>query len=150
MDFEGTTIFHQSIPADIKANSSELIATLQKQQLTGAWKESQVIVVARLMRDTEMLSENITYLKPPKDLELHKPQISMNIQKISSGFLCEVTSNTLAKNIFLSCSDDNAFYSNNYFDLLPKAKESITVKTQLNQKDFERTLKIVSLFDSCY
>ncbi|MFZ1977636.1 MAG: glycoside hydrolase family 2 protein [Bacteroidota bacterium] len=150
MDFEGKMIFQQSMPAHIKANSSECIVTLQKPQLTGTCNESQVIVVSRLIRGKEKLSENISYLKPPKDLELHKPKISMNIQKTSSGFLCEVTSNTLAKNVFLNCSDDHAFYSNNYFDLLPNVKELITVDTQLNQKDFEQTLKIVNLFESCY
>jgi beta-mannosidase len=72
----------------------------------------------------------------------------MNIQKTSSGFVCELTSGTLAKNIFLSCCDDKTFFSNNYFDLLPKEKISITVATQLSQKDFERTVKIISLFDS--
>jgi beta-mannosidase len=148
MDFEGKTIFQRSIPAQIKANTSECLAVLQKPQLIGTGNESQIVAVFRLMRGKEVLSENLTYFKPSKDLELHKPPISMNIQKTSSGFVCELTSGTLAKNIFLSCCDDKAFFSNNYFDLLPKEKISITVATQLSQKDFERTVKIVSLFDS--
>jgi beta-mannosidase len=59
-----------------------------------------------------------------------------------------LTTNTLAKNVYLTCSNANGFFSDNYFDLIPGIPKTITVKTQLQQDEFNRSLNIVSLVDS--
>jgi hypothetical protein len=60
----------------------------------------------------------------------------------------ELTTNTLAKNIYLTCSDSTGFFNDNFFDLLPGIPRMIMVKTQLQQAEFERSLNMISLVDS--
>jgi hypothetical protein len=34
--------------------------------------------------------------------------------------MIELTTNTLAKNIYLTCHDTNGFFNDNYFTMIPK------------------------------
>jgi beta-mannosidase len=148
MDFDGKVVFRHSIPMRVKANHSEIITTLSKSQLVYDTDESRLVFVCRLKKGNEILVENLTYFKSPKNLDLKNPKISTNITKITSGFTIELTTNTLAKNIYLTCSDSNGFFNDNYFDLIPGIPKTVTVKTQLQQVEFERSLNIMSLVDS--
>ena len=60
--------------------------------------------------------------------------------KIIGETLIEITSNTLAKNIYLIA--DDVFFHENYFDLLPNEKRII--KLSKPAKD----IKVMSLFDT--
>jgi beta-mannosidase len=148
MDFGGKVVFHQSMPVSVKANHSEIVTTLSKSQLVYDTDESRLVFVCRLKKGNEILVENLTYFKSSKDLDLKSPKISTNITKSTSGFTIELTTNILAKNIYLTCNDDEGFFNDNYFDLIPGAQKTITVTTHLRQDEFKRSLKIISLVDS--
>jgi beta-mannosidase len=96
----------------------------------------------------EVLAENLTYFKPPKDLQLKKPTLTMSASGTAKGMTLIIEANTLAKNVLLTCGDGDALFSENYFDLLPGTKKSITVKTKLSEKELEQSTMIVTLVDS--
>jgi beta-mannosidase len=101
-----------------------------------------------IFRTHKSYNENLKDFKFPKDRDLKNPKISTNITKITSGFTIELTTNTLAKNVYLTCSDANGFFNDNYFDMIPGIPKTVTVKTQLQQDEFDRSLNIISLVDS--
>ncbi len=78
------------------------------------------------------------FFEKPKDLKLSKPTIQ--ITKIDD-LTVEFTSDVLAKNVFLS-SDEETFFSDNYFDLIPNEKKRI----QLSKS--KENIQIKSLFDT--
>ena len=82
MDFDGKVVFQQSIPTKVKANHSEIAATLSKSQLVNDTDESRLVFISRLKRGNEILVENLTFFKSPKDLDLKNPKISTNIIKM--------------------------------------------------------------------
>jgi beta-mannosidase len=148
MDFDGKVVYHQSIPVCVKANSAETIANVSKSQFGNNLDNSRIVCVCRLKNGDSLLAENISYFSSPKYLNLKHPKLSKKITKINSGFSLELTANTLAKSVYLTCNDNTGFFQDNYFDLIPGIPRTITVKTQLQQTEFIRSLKIISLVDS--
>jgi beta-mannosidase len=146
--FNGKKIFNNSVSIKVKANSSECATTLEKQQIVGEEDQSRLILITVLKNGEKILAQNISYFKSPKELQLEKPKYSVNITKSETGYNVELTANTLAKNVYLTCGDVKEFVSDNYFDLLPDMKKIIMISTDLGKKEFERRLKIVSLVDS--
>jgi beta-mannosidase len=132
----------------IKPNTSEVVAVFQIHRMIGSAKKSRLVLVSRLKKGNNILAEQISYFKVPKELELSSPKIKTSLLQIPTGYRVELTANSLARNVYLACGDENARCSDNYFDLLPRAKKTITVSTAMNKEDFKRTLKTVSLVDS--
>ena len=81
---------------------------------------------------------SLYYFVKPKDLKLTKPTIKIN--KIDDVTI-EVSSDVLAKNVYLS-SDESTFFIDNYFDVLPN--EKVIVKLSKPVENIE----IKSLFDT--
>jgi beta-mannosidase len=148
LDFDGKIVSKQSMPVSVKPNHSGITATLSTSQLVSHADESSLVLLCRLKQAETLLAENISYFKSPKDLDLKHPKFVKHITKTASGFKIELSANTLAKNAYLICSDKNGFFDNNYFDLIPGIPKTITIKTQLQQDEFERSLNIISLVDS--
>jgi beta-mannosidase len=148
IDFDGKIVSNQSIPVYLRRNHSDIVATLSISRLVSETDESRLVLLCRLSSGDMPLAENISYFKLPKDLDLEHPEIRSHITKTTTGFIVELTTNTLAKNIHLTCSDPESFFNDNYFDLIPGIPKTVTVKTQIQQDEFERSLYIISLADS--
>ena len=148
MDFDGKMVFQHSNKMLVKANHSEIVENLSLSQLISNHDKSKLVFVCRLTKGDSLLGENISYFTTPKDLDLKPPKYSKKITKTNSGYSIELITNTLAKNVYLTCSDKNGFFYDNYVDCIPGIPRVITVRTQLQQDEFERSLKIISLVDS--
>ncbi|WP_284652846.1 beta-mannosidase [Flavobacterium terrisoli] len=83
---------------------------------------------------------NLYYFVKPKDLQLTKPTIQ--ITKIDE-LIYEISSDVLAKNVFLS-SEEDTFFSDNYFDVLPNKKMQIKLSKPVS------TIMVKSLFDTMH
>jgi beta-mannosidase len=81
---------------------------------------------------------SLYYFVKPKDLKLSKPIIKIN--KIDD-LTIEVSSDVLAKNVYLS-SDENTFFSHNYFDVLPNEKVIVKLSEPV------KNIVVKSLFDT--
>jgi len=148
MNFEGGVVSQQSIPLLVKPNRAAIAAVLSMSQLVSDLDLSRLLFVCRLKKGDSLLTENISYFTSPKNLALKHPKFVKNIRKTNSGFSMELTTNTLAKNVYITCSDSIGFFGDNYFDLLPGIPRTITVKTKLQDDEFVQSLKIMSLIDS--
>jgi hypothetical protein len=48
----------------------------------------------------------------------------------------------------LACGDDEGFFSDNHFDLLPGETKRVEYRTSLDEEGVKRQLKAMSLIDS--
>lgn len=78
------------------------------------------------------------FFDKPKDLKLSKPNIEI---KIIDEVTIEISSDVLAKDVFLS-SENELFFGDNYFDLLPNEKRIIKLSKAA------KGIKVKSLFDT--
>lgn len=140
MDFEGNITWQSENHIDVKNNASEIYSTLN---LKGISKNTHFLN-ARLIREDSVLAENQFYFLPTKELNLPEPVISKSITETNEGFLIELSTDKLAKNLFLSNGQDD-FFSDNYFDLLPRETRKIFCKSGSDLQSFEKHLKIITL-----
>jgi beta-mannosidase len=148
LDLDGAVVSQRSVPLNVKPNRSQPYVGLAKHQLIGSSDESRLVLCSRLVKGEEILAGNLTYFKHPKDLQLKKPTFTTRVSADQKGITMIIEANTLAKSVLLRCGDEDAFFSENYFDLLPGTKKSVTVTSRMNEKELERSLKIISLVDS--
>lgn len=82
--------------------------------------------------------ESVFFFEKPKDLKLQKPNIQINI---IDELTIEISTDILAKDVFLT-SENNAFFDDNYFDLLPNEKRIIKLSKSAKE------IKVMSLYDT--
>ncbi len=124
-DFNGKTILSSTQKINVKPNSSELFYTLPIDHI----KKNNTVLIAKFKE-----TRSLFYLEKPKNLDLPKAKIQKSITKIEGGFLIELESKVLQKDVFLA-SKNKGHFSDNYFDLLPNQKISIEFTTKANSLD---------------
>jgi len=102
-----------------------------------------------LSANGRVISSNEYFFEPAKSLALPTPQISVEVVKASNGYRVTLTSDKLAKAVYLSAKTDG-FFSDNYFDLLPDKPVQIEFRTKVNVPlaEFRKQLKVRSLKDA--
>ncbi|WP_445719712.1 beta-mannosidase [Flavobacterium sp.] len=82
--------------------------------------------------------ESNFFFEKPKNLKLSKPNIQI---KTIDELTIEISTDVLAKDVFLS-SENDTFFEDNYFDLLPNEKRIIKLSKPV------QNIKVKSLFDT--
>lgn len=119
-----------------------------KKFLNGA-DEKSTFLLAELNVDGKVVSTNQYFFRPFKDLSVSRPNIKTTISASANGFKVSLTTDTLAKSVYLSGFTEG-FFTDNYFDLIPQ--RIIEIEFQTKQKmsldEFRQRLKIRSLNDA--
>ena len=136
MDFNGNPIDGYEVEFDIEANSNEVLSATPKENYR-AKNLRQMVISVTCTTATGKTSKGLYYFVKPKDLQLIKPNIQ--ISKIDD-FTYEITSDVLAKNVYLS-SEEDTFFSDNYFDILPRQKVTIKLTKPV------KAIRVTSLFE---
>ncbi|RAR50238.1 beta-mannosidase [Flavobacterium lacus] len=132
LSFNGESLWETSKKIGVDENSSSVIYEIAKADFEKFdWNN---IVLKLKWND---IKSNYFFAKP-KDLKLSKPNIE--IQHIDD-FTIEIATDILAKNVFLS-SENEVFFEDNYFDLLPNEKRIIKLSKAAKK------IKVKSLFDT--
>ncbi|MEW6194072.1 MAG: glycoside hydrolase family 2 protein [Bacteroidota bacterium] len=147
LDFSGTSLFSRIIPITVKANSSHSYLQLTKNELIGNSDETKVFVNVKVTANGAILSENNLFFRNQKELALEKPQIHLNVSKIGTSYHYELTTDKLAKNVYLSFDEAGGFFSDNYFDLIPGTAKQVTFTTPKSITADDQ-IRIQSLFDT--
>jgi beta-mannosidase len=100
--------------------------------------------VAELTVDGKLVSRNLLFFAPPK--ELHLPSAHVAIEWTGAGL--RLSSNVLARSVYISFGDMDATLSDNYFDLLPGQPVDIRVDSTVPSSQLRANLKVISLTDA--
>ncbi len=134
-DFNGKPLWEADAVGSISENSSLVHFEIPKNDFKSFELKKVVLSVSFTSENKSVNS--LFYFEKPKDLELNQPNIQ--IKKIDD-WTYEITTDVLAKNVFLSSAETH--FSDNYFDLLPGEKKKITVSKPVKE------IKIKSLFNT--
>lgn len=146
-DFTGNQVYTKPFEISIDANLSKEVLAINKKELIGNYDESKLVLTAQLRTQDKIAAENLLYFKQPKELSLEKPEIKLNIDETDSGYSIELTTNKLAKDVYLSV-DEEGFFSDNYFDLLPGMSKTIELIMDKKTDEINSKIKVMSLVDS--
>jgi len=130
--FDGKSLWKTSNEIRVEGNSSANVHEIPKADLMSFDLQQTVLKVA--FNDVK----SNFFFEKPKDLKLQKPNIQIrNIDEVT----IEISSDVLAKDVFLS-SENEVFFEDNYFDLLPNEKRIIKLSKAVKE------IKVKSLFDT--
>ena len=150
IDFNGTILEKWNKEIVVKPNQSKIYSEIPTKDLAAYGDLNNKLVHAKLVsKSNAMLADNYFYFKSPKSLNLLKPQISYILSQNDSEFKLVVTTDKLAKDVFVY-TNSSGNLSDNYFDLLPGMKKIITIGKEFvdDVSSFESSIKITSLRDT--
>jgi beta-mannosidase len=68
--------------------------------------------------------------------------------KNGNGFDIELKTDKLAKNVYLQIEDEEGFFSDNYFDMLPGSRVKVNLKTDISERKLNEVLTVRTLDDA--
>jgi beta-mannosidase len=107
------------------------------------------MVYCELLVDGKLMSSNEYFFEPYKNLSLPVANISADVRAARSGFKVTVTTDKLARAVYLSTRTEG-FFTENYFDLIPGKPVELQFQTtaKIPSEKFREQLKIRSLKDA--
>ncbi|NHN27627.1 glycoside hydrolase family 2 protein [Flavobacterium jejuense] len=130
--FNGKVVSESSLDKEVEANSSKVYYSLPKVAINKKNLKKSLLSVAFISNEKKVVT-HFFWVKP-KRLALTKPIVKI---RHIDNLTIEISSDVLAKNVYLS-TNENTHFSDNYFDVLPsqvyritlsKPSENIMVKT---------------------
>ncbi len=136
LNFKGAVLWNKKVSFKSEANSNSTPLVLSTGDLMGM-KLDTVCLKMKFVTNHKHW-ESTYFFEKPKELKLLKP--TLQIKRVND-LTVEITTDVLAKDVFLS-SDEEVFFSDNFFDLLPNQPLQITLSKPINQ------INVKSLFDT--
>jgi len=146
LNFSGETAWSEEGTIDVAANTSALQFEIPVKQLLGSHGANEHLLEAKLLENGKEISSNLYYFAPIKEIDLPKAEITLKASNTEEGYMLELTSDVLAKNVYLSM-DGEGFFEDNYFDLLPGESKLIHLKTDL-KAGIKREIRVKTIRDT--
>jgi beta-mannosidase len=145
IDFDGKEIWKESKDVVVPANSSNSFWETKTSDFLKKVQANKQLLVVELVENNAVLSSNTLFFKPIKDVLLPKPQVKYEIASTNGGFEITLSSDKLAKNLYMTIGDEEGFFSDNYFDLLPGQTVKIKLETSLSKEKLQEVLRLRTL-----
>ncbi len=149
MGFDGKKINHWEKEINVIPNSSKNYLVLNSKELYDKDNKGKRLLYCKLIYNNKIIVDKIFYFVPPKQLDLPKVNLELFVKKNDEEILITVTTDNLAKNVFISAATEYNF-SDNYFDMLPNSRKVITIpKSKIDNIDnIKNSIKAISLIDT--
>lgn len=150
VDFDGQVVWEEAHLIEVPANSSDDYYNVNKNELRYEYRNqlNELVFTTELVENGVILSKNYYYFLPFKNLKIPSPTVEHSIAKNTDGYDITLSTDKLAKNVYLQIGDDDGFFSDNYFDLLPNEKVNIHLKTDISEERLNEVLTIRTLNDA--
>jgi beta-mannosidase len=147
MTFDGRVIWENASLVNLSANSAKNFFDINKNEFLYNFRKQidEIVFVCELVQGGKVISKNAFYFKPFKHLKVPQPIVNYETAKTDNGFDMTFKTDKLAKNIYLQIADEEGFFSDNYFDLLPGETVTINLKTTISEEKLNEVLTLRTL-----
>ncbi len=149
MTLDGAELMNRNLKIDVEPLKGKSYLSIPVRDLFDGRDETNAVFLAELKVDGKMVSRNQYYFKPFKELKFQSPVIETAISPIAGGFKITLSSDRVARAVYLSGFPDGRF-KDNYFDLIPGRPMEVEYlgAAGLSQIEFGKKLNIRSLTDA--
>jgi beta-mannosidase len=160
-DFSGNVIWTDSRRVSMSADSSVSFFESDVESLLRGRARGAVVFSAELWETGALLSKNLLYFAPPRELDLPPIEAALpgerksgsnlsvrSISRVDSGYSISLRARALVKNLYLSVEGHEGYFDRNFFDMLPGSRETVLFVTDEDIGDFDSALWIMSLADT--
>jgi beta-mannosidase len=149
MKFDGTVVKQKQIPITVKPLASTVELALPLSELLDAnTNANEVVLLASLREGGKLISQNLYYLAPTKNIKLPRQQIDATLAKAGDGYEVTLSSPVLARSVYVSFGENDVDFSDNYLDLLPNVPATIHITSSAELDALKSSLRIQSLADA--
>lgn len=146
IDFAGKKIKSFTETVTAKANTSNKIRTYDVADLLTEDQKHNCVVHAWLSdKDGKTVSVKNYYFYWPIKLNLPETTINITVKKEDGKYTVTLSSNMLAKDVFVEIPIQGAKFSDNFFDLLPGEKKTITISSPELKKAGKTIIRVKHL-----
>lgn len=149
MDLDGNILMSKTMNLTIEPLKGKSYFTQTVSELLNGTSEKNAVFIVELKSNGEIASQNEYFFKPFKEMSFSKPAINTEITATHDGFKIALSTNKLAKDVYLSGFTDG-FFTDNYFNLISGRPVEVEFRTKakMSVQEFSKTLKVRSLFDA--
>jgi beta-mannosidase len=150
LDFDGHALWNQQQEIQVAALDSKSYFSIPVSGLLAGRNPKNVFLLAELLVSDNTVSRNELFFQPYKNLSLPRPQISVSAIRIKAGFRITLSSDKLARAVYLSAADYPGSFVDNYFDLIPgkKFETEFHSRAPADLVNFQNHLTVRSLADA--
>ncbi|HSP63768.1 MAG TPA: glycoside hydrolase family 2 protein, partial [Pyrinomonadaceae bacterium] len=150
LDFEGHTLWSQQQDIEVAALNSKSYLTVPISTMLAGKDAKAVFLFTEVLVGGQPVSSNEHFFAAYKNLSVPQPQISVDAVRTRPGFKVTLSSDKLARAVYLSVPNHAGFFADNYFDLVPGKKVAVEFRTNAAMvlSEFRRQLRIRSLADA--
>ncbi|NCA86020.1 MAG: glycoside hydrolase family 2 protein [Clostridia bacterium] len=145
LNFDGDTLFNKIIPVTIPANQAQEVFAINTSEILAKAKPKETLLSVRLIENDQETDRALHYFVRPKEMQLPDPKLTMDFTKVEGGVKIAISTNKLAKNLFLMHESDEGHFSDNFFDLPAGERKEVYVATNSTAEDFRKGLLIMHL-----
>ena len=140
MDFEGNVLWDRTVGCRLESDGVKDMISIDSELLEG-----NRFLYVRLLEEGNEVSENTFWTRFPNDYEYGEPKVRIEVKERAEGLELTVSSDRLARGLYLYTDNDNDIFEDNYMDLVPGFARRITVRTDSTAEEFKTTLKYQTL-----
>jgi beta-mannosidase len=150
MDFEGKVLLEDKRPVTVTPLSSQVFMEWPLDKLAAAdgSDPSHVFIDATLAVGDAVISHNLIYLAPTKNIHLKPASLTVDASGRNGSYTIRVTSPVLARDVYLSFGDLDVKLSDNFVDVLPGQTVAVTATSSIALADLKAQMKVISLTDA--
>jgi beta-mannosidase len=149
LDFEGNEIVKETKEVTVPSNSSNTFFGVKTADYLKKLQSTNQFMVVELVDNGAVISSNTLFFKPIKDVNLPKPQVKYELAATDGGFEISLTTDKLAKNLYMTIGDEEGFFSDNYFDLIPGQPVKVKLDTKVSLEKLQQIFALKTI-DSTY
>jgi beta-mannosidase len=145
IDFDGKEVWKEMKEVTVPANSSNTYFGTKTAEFLKKVQANKQLLVVELIENSAVISSNTLYFKPIKDVQLPKPEVKFEINSADGGYEITLNTNKLAKNLYMTIGNEEGFFSDNYFDLIPGQPVKVKLETKLAKEKLQEVFAIQTL-----
>jgi beta-mannosidase len=145
LDFEGKEISKDIKDVIVPANSSLNFYAVKAGEFLKNVQATKQFMKVELLENGVVISTNTLFFKPIKDIILPKPTVKYEWIATDGGFEISLSTDKLAKNIFMTIGDEEGFFSDNYFDLISGQPVKVKLETKMTMEKLQEVFALQTL-----
>ena len=150
LDFEGNKLWGQKQDIEIVPLTSKSYLTVPVTSLLAGKDPKSVFLFTEVLMNGKRVSNNSHFFEAYKNLALPRSEVRLDIARVRGGFRVTLSSDKLARAVYLSAPAYTGFFTDNYFDLIPgkEAQVEFRAAQSIPLNDFRKQLKVRTMADA--
>jgi beta-mannosidase len=145
MDFGGKILERKQGDVTLPPLSSTHVGKFTDAQLLHGASPRKTFAVLGLFVGGKRVSRNLVFFDAPKNLALPQPHIHAQLAGSGDGYTLELSTDTLARDVWVSFGNIAATVSDNSINLLPGQRVTLTVHSKADLASLRKALEVRNL-----